>query len=495
MRICKHYIPWKLLVLVVAEGAILFASVYAGAALGYLGGPELWLGFEPIYPKALLLTLVSWLTFYVANLYDLRLYRRKRELLLTLVACFAVIAGVVAALSFLVPPLRLSRTAYLVSLAVSLPAVVGFRLLYYWLINTRQLREKVLIVGDSEVAQRLLAELHHETHPGVEVLGVVTPQAPRHLLPGVRVLGRIDELERLVRERKPDVLVVALTERRGAFPTKQILQCKLQGVRVEDWPSFYEKLTGKILVHALRPSWLIFADGFTRTKLTRTLKRLTDVTLATFGLTVSLPLIGLIALLTKLDSAGPVFFRQERVGENGKIFTLYKFRTMVVDAEKETGPVWAQQHDPRVTRLGRLLRRTGMDELPQLFNVLKGDMSFVGPRPERPHFVAELQEKIPYYAQRLTVKPGITGWAQVRYGYGATLEDAVEKLQYDLYYIKNMSFFLDLLVLLSTIHKVLFARVAVPTPPARPPLPAATGDEAAWAGMQVAPSLDQRLSS
>jgi lipopolysaccharide/colanic/teichoic acid biosynthesis glycosyltransferase len=174
-------------------------------------------------------------------------------------------------------------------------------------------------------------------------------------------------------------------------------------------------------------------------------------------------MIILIAVLTKLDSYGPVFFRQERVGENGRIFTLYKFRTMVEDAEKETGPVWAQETDPRITRLGKILRRTGFDEIPQMFNVLIGDMSFVGPRPERSHFVAELQEKIPYYSQRLVVKPGITGWAQVRYGYGATVEDAIEKLQFDLYYIKNMSFFLDMLIILSTAHKVLFAKVALQT--------------------------------
>jgi len=177
-----------------------------------------------------------------------------------------------------------------------------------------------------------------------------------------------------------------------------------------------------------------------------------------------------LSLLIKLDSRGPIFFRQERLGEHGKGFTLYKFRTMITDAEKDTGPVWAQQTDPRVTRLGSILRRTGMDEIPQLFNVLKGDMSLVGPRPERPHFVAELQEKLPYYSQRLTVKPGVTGWAQVRYGYGATVEDALEKLQYDLYYIKNMSFFLDFLIVLSTLHKVLFAKVAVRTESATPPL-------------------------
>jgi sugar transferase (PEP-CTERM system associated) len=273
----------------------------------------------------------------------------------------------------------------------------------------------------------------------------------------------MQELARIVQDRKPNVVVVALSERRGMFPYKEILDCKLQGIRVEDWPTFYEKLTGKIIIQNLRPSWLIFADGFTRNSLTRTLKRITDILLAAAGLCLALPMIALIAVLTKLDSYGPIFFRQERVGENGRIFTLYKFRTMVQDAEKETGPVWAQETDPRTTRLGKILRRTGLDELPQMFNVLIGDMSFVGPRPERPHFVAELQEEIPYYAQRLVVKPGITGWAQVRYGYGATVEDAIEKLQFDLYYIKNMSFFLDMLIILSTAHKVLFAKVALQT--------------------------------
>jgi exopolysaccharide biosynthesis polyprenyl glycosylphosphotransferase len=237
----------------------------------------------------------------------------------------------------------------------------------------------------------------------------------------------------------------------------------LQGVRVEDWPTFYEKLTGKIVIKNLRPSWIIFADGFTRNNITEAIKRLIDVLLAILGLCFSFPLMIIISVLTKIDSAGPIFFRQERVGKNGKIFTLIKFRTMVADAEKHTGPVWAQNSDPRVTRLGKLLRRTGMDEIPQLFNVLKGDMSFVGPRPERPHFVAELQDKIPYYSQRLAVRPGVTGWAQVRYGYGATVEDAIEKLEYDLYYIKNMSTFLDFLIILSTMHKVIFAKVSVQT--------------------------------
>jgi sugar transferase (PEP-CTERM system associated) len=328
-----------------------------------------------------------------------------------------------------------------------------------------------LILGASDITRRIMTELRYDSTPGFDVLGAVAERdvPSRGDLLGCKVIGNIEELDQIIGEQRPDVIVVALSERRRAFPAKEVLDCKLQGIRVEDWPTFYEKLTGKILIHNLRPSWLIFADGFARNRLMCAIKRLIDLLFAAFGVSISLPIMALIAVLVKLDSRGPVLFSQERVGKGGKIFTLRKFRTMVADAEKDTGPVWAQTTDPRVTRLGMILRRTGMDELPQLFNVLKGDMSFVGPRPERPHFVAELAKQIPYYTQRLAVQPGITGWAQVHYGYGATLADAVEKLQYDLYYIKNMSVFLDLLTILSTIHKVIFAKVAVQSPPVEMP--------------------------
>jgi sugar transferase (PEP-CTERM system associated) len=338
------------------------------------------------------------------------------------------------------------------------------------MINVKPFRERLLILGASDIAWRLVTELRNGNRPGFDVLGVIAERqtsSPESLL-GCRILGDMEALGQIIHEQRPDVIVVALSERRRAFPAKEILACKLRGVRVEDWPTFYEKLTGKILIHNLRPSWLIFADGFARNRLMRFVKRCLDLFFAVLGICMALPAMVLLAVLVKLDSPGPILFSQERVGEGGKIFTLRKFRTMVADAEKDTGPVWAQTTDPRVTKLGKIMRRTGMDELPQLFNVLKGDMSFVGPRPERPHFVTELQRQIPYYTQRLAVQPGITGWAQVCYGYGATLADAIEKLQYDLYYIKNMSIFLDLLTILSTIHKVIFAKVAVQTLPVEP---------------------------
>jgi sugar transferase (PEP-CTERM system associated) len=463
IRICKHYIPWNLAFLVIAESVIVFGSVYAGSIIKRL------LNFHPVlisldytYSKAIVIALATVITFYVVDLYDSQLHLRRGEFFVKISTCLVITFSIIASINFLIPSLQLHSMDYLLSLIVFVPVIICFRSLYYWAINIS--KDKIIILGVNDIARNIAHELADGSSHGFEVQGLIAENfiSTDEVL-DCSVLGGIQELVEIVQDRKPSVVVVALSERRGMFPYKEILDCKLQGIRVEDWPTFYEKLTGKIIIQNLRPSWLIFADGFTRNSLTRTLKRITDILLAAVGLCIALPMIALIAVLTKLDSYGPVFFRQERVGENGRIFTLYKFRTMVEDAEKETGPVWAQETDPRTTRLGKILRRTGLDEIPQMFNVLIGDMSFVGPRPERPHFVAELQEKIPYYSQRLVVKPGITGWAQVRYGYGATVEDAIEKLQFDLYYIKNMSFFLDMLIILSTVHKVLFAKVALQT--------------------------------
>ena len=276
--------------------------------------------------------------------------------------------------------------------------------------------------------------------------------------PGYALLGKIQDLDVLVEETRPDIVVVAQIDRRGCFPTKALLECRLRGIRVEDWPTFYEKATGKILVTAVRPSWLIFSDGFVKTTRTEIVKRLFDITVSVIGLALAAPIMAVVALAIKIESSGPMLYRQSRLGQNGCVFILNKFRSMRQDAEKHTGPVWTTAKDTRITRVGAVLRRTRLDELPQLVNVLVGHMSFIGPRPERPEFVTELQKTIPFYMERLAVKPGITGWAQVRYQYGSSVEDAVEKLQYDLYYIKNLSLFLDLLIVLNTVQVVLFAR-------------------------------------
>ena len=254
---------------------------------------------------------------------------------------------------------------------------------------------------------------------------------------------------------QPNQIVVSLSEQRGAMPMRGMLDCKLNGIDVIDAASFYELITGKLLIENIRPSSLIYAEGFRVTPLVLFMKRVADILLSTVGLITALPLAPLIALLIRLDSPGPVFYRQVRVGQGEKNFLLYKFRTMLQDSEADTGAVWARENDPRVTRVGAFLRKSRLDEIPQLLNVLRGDISLIGPRPERPEFVEELKKIIPYYSERHIIKPGLTGWAQVRYPYGASVEDAIEKLKYDLYYHKNLSFVLDMTIILDTIKIVL----------------------------------------
>jgi sugar transferase (PEP-CTERM system associated) len=325
--------------------------------------------------------------------------------------------------------------------------------------SQQQMTVRVLVLGTGQVG-RLIAGLEPTSARPFRIIGFLDddPGAADMVPEGHALLGKIQDLDVLVEETRPDIVVIAQIDRRGCFPAKALLACRLRGIRVEDWPTFYEKAEGKILVTAVRPSWLIFSDGFVKTPRTEIIKRLFDITMSLAGLLLSSPLMVLAAVAVKLESPGPILYRQPRLGQNGCVFILNKFRSMREDAEKETGPVWTTRRDPRITRVGSFLRRTRLDELPQLFNVLVGHMSFIGPRPERPEFVAELQKQIPYYMERLAVKPGITGWAQVKYQYGSSVEDALEKLQYDLYYIKNLSLFLDLLIVLNTVQVVLFAR-------------------------------------
>jgi sugar transferase (PEP-CTERM system associated) len=274
------------------------------------------------------------------------------------------------------------------------------------------------------------------------------------------LVGRPEDIPSLVQQYEVDRIVVGLTDRRGQLPIAELLQAKLSGVYVEDATSMYERLTGKILIDDLKPSWMIFSDGFVVSRWTRMLKRGLDVALSSVGLLLSTPLMLLTAIAVYLDSPGPILYSQERVGERGRIFTVYKFRSMRADAEEDGTPQWARDGDDRVTRVGRFIRTARLDEMPQLWNVLRGDMSFVGPRPERPYFVEQLAREIPFYQQRHAVKPGVTGWAQVKYQYGSTIEDAMEKLRYDLYYIKHLSVALDLSIVFDTVKVILFGRGA-----------------------------------
>ena len=274
------------------------------------------------------------------------------------------------------------------------------------------------------------------------------------------IVGTPADMAALIATHQIDRIVVGLSDRRGKLPVEELLRAKMAGIRVEDATTTYERVTGKILIDDLRPSWLIFSDGFHVSRITRWMKRSIDLALALVLFVLASPLMVLTAIAILVETGRPLLYCQERVGENGKIFTLCKFRSMRQDAEKGGTPIWATDGDNRITRVGRFIRKTRLDELPQIWNVVLGAMSFVGPRPERPYFVAELARAIPFYSQRHVVKPGLTGWAQVKYRYGASLEDAMEKLRYDLYYIKHLSVFFDLTIVFDTVKVVLFRKGA-----------------------------------
>jgi sugar transferase (PEP-CTERM system associated) len=460
-KIFKHYVPGAIFFLVLADAIFLLASAHMGLLLHLAGLPAFWTGQPPIWPKAMVFAVVGLFSFSTLSLYDHAQQRKVSHIAARVFSAAIVWWVLYGAVAFAMPALRLGRMATLAGISLGTLSCFLVRGILFTHPAMRRFRDRLIFLGATPMAERVISALEKE-NPGYDILGYLDDR-PAHqvsLTNGFRILGTIGQLREVAAATGAGTIVVAMGERRGALPLNEILDCKLQGIRIEDWPTFYEKLTGKIVVQDLRPSWLIFSEGFDRTKLTRLMKRWGDFFLSAVFLATTWPLFILVAFAVKLGSPGPILFRQERVGEGGKPFTLLKFRTMIQDAEVVSGPVWATEEDPRITRVGRFLRKTRLDELPQVFNVLRGEMSFVGPRPERPHFVAQLQEKIPYYNQRHTVKPGITGWAQVRYRYGATVEDAEEKLQFDLYYIKNLSFFLDMLILLASVKVVLFGKGA-----------------------------------
>jgi len=321
-------------------------------------------------------------------------------------------------------------------------------------------KARALVIGTGSRAAQIETLLSDRGHASnTEVIGYVPMGGSHHFVDHVRILDTGESLPELVTRLQISEIILAVRDRRdGGIPVQDLLSCKLRGIRILELSSFFERENGHLQLDSLNASWMILAEGFYQGIARDTIKRLFDLVVSAAMLAVSLPAMVLTALLIKLESPGPVLYRQERVGQGGSHFTIFKFRSMCVDAEKDGKPRWAHQNDSRVTFTGRFIRRTRIDELPQVFNVFFGNMSFVGPRPERPYFVQDLTQKIPYYGVRHTVKPGITGWAQVRYPYGATDEDAMHKLQYDLYYVKNHSLFLDLMILFQTAQVVLWGK-------------------------------------
>ncbi|MFO1226724.1 TIGR03013 family XrtA/PEP-CTERM system glycosyltransferase [Roseateles sp.] len=324
-----------------------------------------------------------------------------------------------------------------------------------------RLRSRILIFGTGAAA-RTVGNTLRASDPHAQVVGYYqSPTEAQLEVPRAEVIGQGLGLTQAAREHAVDEIVVALTERRGgSMPLRELLDCKLSGIKVVDIATHFEKTLAQIKISHVNAGWLVFGDGFNQGVMRSAIKRVTDIIFATAIMAVTWPIMLITAIAIRLESRGPVLYKQERVGLNGQPFSVVKFRSMRTDAEKDGKPRWATLNDDRVTRVGRFIRKVRIDELPQLFNVLRGEMSMVGPRPERQFFVDELIAKIPYYAVRHSVKPGVTGWAQVRYEYGSTIEDSVEKLQYDLYYVKNNTLFLDLLIMLETVAVVLTGKGA-----------------------------------
>jgi sugar transferase (PEP-CTERM system associated) len=434
---------------VLISGSILLAAQVNGSPDPAVTG--LW--------KMALATAVCELCFYYNDLYDLTIVASSRELVVRLLQAAGAAAIVLGFASIVAPSLMPNAGTFVMALVVFVAAILSWRLAFNYVAHDPHLEERILIIGTGHAARRLAQQIGTQHDFAYRLVGFIDEADDEVIVRRHDILGTAADIDRVIKERRVDRIVVGLSDRRGHLPIEQLLRAKLSGVRVEDATTTYERLTGKILIDDLKPSWLIFSDGFRASRLTRFLKRMFDLALSIIGLALAAPLMALTALAIKIDSPGPALYKQERLGENGRVFTLRKFRSMRADAERGL-PVWAKDRDDRVTRVGRFIRLTRLDELPQLWNVLRGDMSFVGPRPERPYFVQQLADAIPFYMQRHAVKPGITGWAQVKYRYGASIEDATEKLRYDLYYIKHLSIMFDLTIVIDTVKVILSGKGA-----------------------------------
>ena len=414
--------------------------------------------------KGGIVTFVTQLCLYYADLYSLRKGADRRELFISIVQALGAASFILAAIYYWFPELMLGRGVFLYAAMLVIAAVIGWRLAYEFISKRMGPGERLLLVGTSAAAVNLVKELHqHRVELGVDIVGFVDPDPAKVgqplLNPGI--IGTVDDIPGIVQRLRVDRVVVSLADARGKLPMDRLLQMKLDsGVLFDHLPTVYEEFTGKIAIENLRPSWLIFSEGFRKTRVLLATKRALDIICALVGLILAAPLLAITAALVKLTSPGPALYHQKRVGLHGREFTVHKFRSMRQDAEAGTGAVWATAGDARVTAVGKFIRRTRLDEIPQLWNVLIGDMSMVGPRPERPEFVGQLTEQIPFYGLRHSVRPGVTGWAQVRYTYGASVEDAMEKLQFDLFYIKHMTLPFDLFVLISTVKTVILRRGA-----------------------------------
>ena len=460
-RIGSHKIPTRTLLLMCVDVMATVCALLAAAAVRLPKTFHPSVGVSLFWARISVVTVVCWLLLYYNDLYDFRVVHRRADLLAQTMQALGTACLALAVIYFIAPGASLGRGIALTA------APLIFVLLLSWRLSANATNllargaERVLVLGTGESGVSLVRHVLGHPEYNMKVVGFLDEKGQDigKSLVNPRIIGATEDVEEIVGREKIDRVVLSLKERRGGTPVRELLNLKLAGIRVEDVHSCFERLSGRITLEHLSPSWLILSDGFKKSTAVLAAKRAMDILVSSMILLLVSPLLPLIAIAIYLESGLPIFFRQARVGYRGRDFQLLKFRSMVQDAEKN-GPQWAVQQDSRVTRFGRFLRKTRLDEIPQLLNVFRGEMSLVGPRPERAVFCEMLSEKIPFFNLRHSVRPGLTGWAQVKFRYGANLEDARGKLEFDLFYLKNLSLFVDLAILFETAKVVVLGRGA-----------------------------------
>jgi sugar transferase (PEP-CTERM system associated) len=458
IRLFNAYFPARMVFLGVSE-AFLVTVAFVASSIIWIGAIDanLMLIYDGGLQKILLVSSIFMLCMYYFDLYDTLVFSNRREVSTRLIQVLGTACLLLAILYAAYPPIRLGRSIFVTGFVLGAICLAVWRKCFLLLNGSPKLAERVIILGASPLTMSLISEIQKREELGVRVLGYVGEDTSSSCAE-LRALGPIDCLSELVRCQRVARVIVAMAERRGKLPTAELLKLKARGVLIQDGADYFESITGKVPIEAMRLSWLLFSPGFHPSRVRLLYKRIFSLAFAFLVLVLASPLMAIIAFLIRLDSPGPVIYRQKRVGKDGKTFTLYKFRSMQDGADRGGKHAPAQEGDARITRVGNWLRRTRLDEVPQLYNILRGDMYFVGPRPFVPDQEENLAQQIPFYRQRWMVKPGATGWAQVHRGYCASLEDNAEKLAYDLFYVKNMSIGLDLLILFQTIKILILGR-------------------------------------
>ena len=452
IRILNVYYSTRAVLLILSETLLICGCYILAAAMVLRADTYKVLFFQHNIAKVLGLTIVTVAISYYCDLYEPQLFSERSAVYFRILLVLGVVCFLVSAVLYVYPSFGIARYVLSVAIVLIALALIAWRKFFAWMQNWETFRERTVIFGNGHFAKSLETLIRRRQDAGMDLL---TPTGAD----GAPL--SVDEIVPWIEKYPQPIhrIIVAMEDRRGGLPVDQLLAIRFRGIRIEEASTLFERLSGKIELSSLRPSSFLYSEGFRIQPSQLMTRRLASLLAAALGLLIFAPFFPIVVLLVRLSSPGPIFFRQTRVGEGGRTFSVFKFRSMVTDAEKG-GARWASKNDPRVTKIGMIMRKTRIDEVPQLWNVLRGDMGFVGPRPERPEFVPWLAEKLPYYNLRHLIRPGLTGWAQVRYGYGATLEESREKLEYDLYYVKHSSLGLDLLIMFETIKIILRRRGA-----------------------------------